>query len=356
MAHGTINAMQMTHEKSGTPAEPQKRDDMKNVRTLITLTVMALTGLFLVGCGSQPDQGRQPATGIAADSITVGFAQTGAESAWRTAETVSIKAEAEKRGITLKFADGQGKQENQIKAIRAFIAQGVDAILLAPLVDSGWEPVLKEAKKAEIPVILVSRGVEVSDDSLYVTKIASDFVNEGRAAGKWVVDKTGGTANVVELVGTPGSDCAKDRKNGFQEAIEAAPGVKIIASQSGDFRRTGGKEVMEALLKKHGKDINVVYAHNDDMALGAIQAIEEAGLKPGVDIHLVSIDGVKAAFEAMAKETLSCSIECPPLHGPAAFDAVADTLAGKTLPKHTVIDLKVFEPTQARELIDSRPY
>src|SRR5277367_944681 len=196
-----------------------------------------------------------------AKTLTVGFAQVGAESSWRTAETESIKSEAARRGVTLKFSDAQGKQENEIRAVRGFIAQGVDAIILAPIVETGWEPVLREARRAKIPVVLVDRGITVSDNSLYATLIASDFVAEGRLAGEWLAKKMDGKANIIELQGTTGAAPAIDRKKGFEEAISKFPGMKISASQSGDFRRSGGKEVMEALLKKYGDQVNAVYAH-----------------------------------------------------------------------------------------------
>lgn len=289
-------------------------------------------------------------------SLTVGFAQVGAESSWRTAETESIKAEAEIRGVNLKFSDAQGKQENQIKAVNNFIAQGVDAIILAPVVETGWEQVLKEAKDAEIPVVLVDRGLEVTDDSLYTTLIASDFVAEGRMAGEWLAKKTENKASIIELQGTPGAAPAIDRKKGFEQAIKAHEGMKIIASQSGDFRRSGGKEVTEALLKVHGDKVTAIYAHNDDMALGAIQAIEEAGKKPGTDIIIVSVDGVKGAFDAMVKGTLNCTVECSPLLGPLAFDAVEKAVAGEELPKSTVVDDKVYDQSVAADVIASRKY
>jgi simple sugar transport system substrate-binding protein len=258
--------------------------------------------------------------------------------------------------VNLKFSDAQGKQENQIKAVNGYIAQGVDAIILAPVVETGWEQVLKDAKDAEIPVILVDRGLKVSDDSLYATLIASDFVAEGRMAGEWLAKKTDGKASIIELQGTPGAAPAIDRKKGFEEAIKAHEGLKIIASQSGDFRRSGGKEVTEALLKVHGDKVTAIYAHNDDMALGAIQAIEEAGKKPGSDIIVLSIDGVKGAFEAMVKGTLNCTVECSPLLGPLAFDAVEKALAGAELPKKTIVDDKVYDRSVAADVIDSRKY
>jgi simple sugar transport system substrate-binding protein len=288
-------------------------------------------------------------------SHTIGFSQIGAESAWRTAETQSIQDEAKKRGIDLKFSDAQQKQENQIKALKAFVAQGVDAIILAPVVETGWEPVLREIKQANIPVILVDRGVTVDDDSLYTTLIASDFVEEGRMAARWLAEKTGGKAKIVELKGTPGAAPAIDREKGFHEVLKDHPEMQVIKSQTGDFTRAKGKEVMEAFLNAE-KDITAVYAHNDDMALGAIQAIEAAGKKPGTDILVVSIDAVKPAFESMIEGKLNCTVECNPLLGPAAFDAVQKTLAGETLPKKTIIKDRVFDQTTAKETLPSRLY
>ena len=292
----------------------------------------------------------------AGKKITVGFAQVGAESAWRTAETESIKSEAAKRGVNFKFSDAQGKQENQIRALRSFIAQHADAIILAPVVETGWGPVLQEAKRAKIPVVLVDRGIKVTDDSLYATLIASDFVEEGRMAAEWLAKKLNGKGNIVELQGTPGAAPAIDRKKGFEQGISKHAGMKIIASQSGDFRRAQGKEVMEALIKKHGNDINAVYAHNDDMALGAIQAIEESGRKPGGDVIVLSIDGIKDAFQAMVDGKLNCSVECNPLLGPMAFDAVEKVLAGEKLPKKTVVQDKVYDQGNAKDVIASRKY
>jgi galactofuranose transport system substrate-binding protein len=288
--------------------------------------------------------------------LTVGFSQIGAESAWRTAETESIQSEAKKRGIELKYSDAQQKQENQIKALRAFVAQRVDAIILAPVVETGWEPVLREVKRAKIPVILVDRGIKVADPSLYTTLIASDFVAEGRMAGEWLAKKLSGKGNIVELQGTAGSAPANDRKKGFAEVVQKNPGMKIIKSQSGDFTRAKGKEVMEAFLKAEGKNINAVYAHNDDMALGAIQAIEEAGLQPGKDVIVVSIDGVKPAFEAMVSGKLNCTVECNPLLGPAAFDAVQAAVGGKPIEKKIVVKDEVFDQSVARDVIGQRKY
>jgi simple sugar transport system substrate-binding protein len=306
---------------------------------------LAIAVILFGGCSKSTETER----------LTVGFSQIGAESSWRTAETESIRSEAEKRGVDLKFSDAQQKQENQFKALGAFIAQNVDAIILAPVVETGWEPILKKARQRGIPVILVDRGVKVTDEDLYTTLIASDFVAEGRMAGDWLAKKVGGKANIVELQGTPGAAPAIDRKKGFREAIAKYPDMKIVKSQTGEFTRAKGKEVMEAFLKSGGQ-IDAVYAHNDDMALGAIQAIEEANKKPGVDILVVSIDGMKGAFEAMVAGKLNCSVECSPLLGPAAFDAVERAMAGEKLDKKTIVKDEVFDQSVAGDVIDSRKY
>ena len=300
----------------------------------------------------------QPLTKRGGGKVTVGFSQIGAESAWRSAETESIRSEAQNRGVDQKFADAQQKQENQIRAIRNFITQRVDAIILAPVVETGWDQVLRDARRANIPVVLVDRGVAAPED-LFTTLIASDFVAEGRMAGEWLAKATNGQCNIAELQGTTGAAPANDRAKGFREAIAKHPGMKIIESmqQSGDFTRAKGKDVMEAFLKgPQGAQIQAVYAHNDDMALGAIQAIEEAGKKPGTDIKVVSVDGGRAALEALAAGKLNCTVECNPLLGPAAFDAVAKALAGQQVPKKTIVQDQVFEQSQAKDVIGSRKY
>ena len=325
---------------------------MRKTWSILTLASLLVPAVLLTACGQKAGTNN----GAAGNALTVGFSQIGAESAWRTAETESIREEATKRGVDLKFADAQQKQENQIKSIRSFIAQGVDAIILAPVVETGWEPVLREAKAKNIPVVLVDRSVDVTDDSLYTTLIASDFVQEGRMAAEWLAEKTNGKAAIVELQGTTGAAPAIDRKKGFAEVIAKHPGMTIIKSQSGDFTRTKGKEVMEAFLKSGGQNIEAVYAHNDDMALGAIQAIEEAGRKPGTDMLIVSIDGVKDAFQAMVDGKLNCTVECNPLLGPMAFDAVEAAVAGKPVEKRIIVEDKRYDQTTAVAELPNRKY
>ena len=300
----------------------------------------------------------QSGGGTSLQGKTIGFSQIGAESAWRTAETRSVQSEGEKRGVNLKFVDAQQKQENQIRAIRNFITQKVDAIILAPVVETGWEPVLNDAKRAKIPVILVDRGIAAPED-LYATLIASDFVAEGRMAGEWLVKETGGKAVIAELQGTTGAAPANDRAKGFREALAGQAGMQIPSelSQTGDFTTAKGKEVMEAFLKSpRGKDIQVVYAHNDDMALGAIQAIEEAGKKPGQDIKIVCIDAGKAALEQLAAGKINCAVECSPRLGPQAFDAVEDILGGETLPKKQVVKDRLFDKNNVKDVLARGDY
>ncbi|HEY6125825.1 MAG TPA: ABC transporter substrate-binding protein [Steroidobacteraceae bacterium] len=330
------------------------------MKRFIQMTLVTAAAALLVACSG----GDKKAAADGSKAIVLGFSQIGAESEWRTANTTSIQSAAPEAGITLRFSDAQQKQENQIKALRSFIAQRVDVIAFSPVVETGWDTVLREAKTAGIPVILTDRAVEVSDASLYLSLIGSDFVDEGRKAGRWLTEyyATGegkaaqGDIHIVELQGTVGSAPANDRKKGFAEIVGAEPRFKIIRSQTGDFTRAKGKEVMEAFLKAEGKKINVLFAHNDDMAIGAIQAIEEAGLKPGTDIIIVSIDGVKGAFEAMIAGKLNVTVECSPLLGPQLMAAVKDVVAGKEIPKRIVTEESVFPRETAAQVLPTRKY
>ena len=320
----------------------------RTVRLALNAFLGAALAMSLVVDGHAQDQ-----------KITLGFAQVGAESAWRTANTVSVKEAAKDAGINLKFSDAQQKQENQIRAIRSYIAQKVNVIAFSPVVESGWEPVLTEAKKAGIPVILTDRAIDVKDKSLYVTMIGSDFLEEGRRAGRWLEEEyknNPGPINIAELQGTVGSAPANDRHSGLMEIIKNDPKFKIIASQSGDFTLAGGKQVMEAFAKTYGKQINVVYAHNDDMALGAIQAMEEAGMKPGTDVKVVSFDATKGGFQAMIAGKINVDVECSPLLGPQLMSAVKDLVAGKELPKRIVTKETVFPENVAAQVLPTRKY
>jgi len=297
------------------------------------------------------------ATFAAGQGKVVGFSQIDNQNPWRLAETESVKSEAAKRGYELKYSDGQAIQENQIAAMRDFIAMGVDGIILAPKTSTGWEPVLREAKEAGIPVVLVDRDVEAPKD-LVVTFIGSDFVLEGEIIAQMMIEDLGeGPYNVVELQGQPGADPTIDRKKGFANVINKYPKINITMSQTGEFNRTQGKQVMEAFLQADGKNIDVVYAHNDDMAIGAIQAIKEYGLQPGKDIYVASIDGVRDAFVAMMKGELNICVECTPLMGPAAFDAMEAAWRGEELPDWVINKDEKFRSSDVNQaVLDARKY
>lgn len=329
-------------------------------RAALVLTAALLASSALTACSTEgPASGSSSGAKSGSDgTITLGFAQVGAESGWRTANTKSVQEAAKKAGITLKFSDAQQKQENQIKAIRNFIQQKVDVIAFSPVVESGWDTVLKEAKDAGIPVILTDRAVDSKDTSLYKTFLGSDFVKEGKSAGEWLTGAYAnqqGPVNIVELQGTTGSAPANDRKAGFADVISADSKFKIVASQSGDFTRAKGKEVMQAFLKSQ-KDIDVLYAHNDDMALGAIQAIEESGKKPGTDIKVISVDGIKDAFVAMTEGKINVVVECNPLLGDQLMELTKKVAAGESVPTRVETEEGVFPQDKAAAALPSRNY
>jgi simple sugar transport system substrate-binding protein len=271
------------------------------------------------------------ALSVSASALTIGFSQVGHESDWRTAFSKSMQDEAKAEGIDLKFSDANQKEEDQLKAVRSFISQKVDAIVIAPIVVTGWDQVLKEAKAANIPVFIVDRDVDTQDKSLFVTRIAADFNLEGRLAGAWLAQALKGKGDIVELQGTVGSAAAEYRKAGFNAVEALFPGIKTVKSQSGDFTTQGGKEVMESFIKATDglKGIKAVWAHNDNMLLGAIQAMKEAGLKPGSDILTISVDGVPDIFKMMIAGDANASVELRSDIGPDIYGVIKAYLGGK---------------------------
>jgi ABC-type sugar transport system substrate-binding protein len=319
-----------------------------------SLVAVFAASIALAACGGNTDSGGGNA------KIVMGFSQVGSESGWRTANTVSIKKAATDAGVDLKFSDAQQKQENQIAAIRSFIQQKVTVIAFSPVVVSGWDTVLKEAKDAKIPVILTDRAVDSQDTTLYKTFIGSDFVKEGRLSGEWLVAQdfvknATGPLNIVQIEGTVGAAPAIDRKKGFADAIAGTPNLKIIDSQSGDFTRTGGKKVMEAFLKKYPK-IDVLFAHNDDEGLGAIEAITAAGKVPGKDIKVITIDAVHDGMQALADGKFNFIAECSPLLGPQLMDIAKKVVAGQSVPQRIVTEETTFTPEQAKTALPNRQY
>lgn len=344
---------------------------MKVMKKVITLLLACILAMSLWGCGNSSKETTNDAaneasddskSGESKDTIVVGYAQVGAESDWRTANTVSFQSTfVEENGYKLIFDDAQQKQENQIKAIRNFIQQDVDYIVLAPVVETGWETVLGEAKEAGIPVILSDRMIDVSDDTLYTCWVGGNFVKEGEDAVAWLaeyLEKEGRKdeeINIVTLQGTIGSSAQVGRTDGVEGKLSEHPNWKMLDRQTGEFTQSKGQEVMESFLKSYS-DIDVVIAENDNMAFGAIDAIKAAGKVPGKDIIIVSFDAVRAAFESMIAGDMNVSVECNPLHGPRVAEIIQKLEAGETVDKVQYVDEGVFPAETAAEIIDTRAY
>jgi len=347
---------------------------VKEARRMRAFMIYALAALWLAlsGCKQQAvetvpsvPQNTIGAEGTAlepppsARPIVLGFSQLGSESAWRLANTNSIQEAAAEAGVVLMYENAEQSQSKQFDAIRSFIRQKVDVIAIAPVVQTGWEPILKEAKEAGIPVIICDRSIEVEDSSLYVTLIGSDFYEEGRKAGKYLLDRTRdsvGPIGIAELKGTEGSTPSIERGQGFRETIAGRGDFKFVASEFADFTFDGGKKTMRKFLSEKGDEINVLYAHNDDMALGAIEAIEEYGLKPGKDIVIISVDGTRRALEQLAQGKISLVVECNPLLGPDLMQAATEIIQGRTLTKRIVPTESVFTEQMAKREALHRKY
>lgn len=323
-----------------------------------TVMVAAASAVLLAGCGSGQAPGGGSEAGGDGGQLIMGFSQVGAESGWRTANTKSIQDAAKDAGVDLKFSDANGEQENQISAIRSFVQQGVDVIAFSPVVRTGWDAVLLEAQNAGIPVILTDRAVDTQEPGVYKTFLGADFVDEGRRAGEWVVQQYAsapGPVNIVQLEGTTGADPAIDRNSGFADAISANPNLRVIASQSGDFTRSGGKQVMEAFLKAHPQ-IDMVFSQNDDMGLGAMEAVEAAGKTPGQDIKIVTIDATHDGMQALADGKFNYIVECNPLLGPQLMDLAKQVVAGESVPERVVTPDEAFDQQQAAAVLPDRKY
>lgn len=334
---------------------------MKTSRVTFCLAIVLLLAV-LAGCTApaatapqdQAAAAQPAATGAKTfKDLVLCFPQLGAESDWRTANTASMKETAQKLGIKqLVFSDAQQKQENQISAIRSCIQQGVDVIALPPVVETGWDAVLTEAKNAGIPVIVVDRSVS-ADPSLYAAHLGSDMDVEGQRAAEEMNKLLPNGGKIVELSGTTGSGAAVGRARGFREKLN--PNIEIIDSQTGNFTRAEGKPVMEAFLKKYADQIDGAFIHNDDMAIGAIEAIKAAGLKPG-DLKIISVDGTRGGFQAMVDGWIQADVECNPLLGPQVFDIALKLANGEQVTKEQLTNESVFYPEQAAELLPTRQY
>jgi ABC-type sugar transport system substrate-binding protein len=284
--------------------------------------------------------------------MRVGFSQTEEDGPWRIAETNSMRDEAKKRGYELVYTNARGATPQQVSDLEDLVAQRVDAIFLAPREAKGYEGPLQAAKKAGIPVILIDReleGPKAGDD--YVTFIGSNFIEEGRRAGEWLAKQSGGKAGIIELLGTAGSSVANDRHQGFADAIKSSPDMKIIAAQDGNFTRAQGQKVMESLIQAHGRAITAVYTHNDEMALGAIQALKAANMNPGKDVLVVSVDGQKSALQAIVAGELNATVECNPRFGPVAFDTLEKFKRKEAIPPKIINQDRFFDSANAPQLV-----
>lgn len=332
-------------------------NQMKISKVLFFVMVLVMVSAA-IGCAPAPTAApAEPAAPAPAamktyKDLTVCYPQLGAESDWRTANSASFKETAEKLGVKLIFSDAQQKQENQISAMRSCIQQSVDVIALPPVIETGWDAVLQEAKDAGIPVIVVDRSVS-ADPSMYASHIGSDMVIEGERSALEMNKLLPDGGNVLELSGTTGSGAAVGRAEGFRKALNA--NIKILDSQTGNFTRAEGKPVMEAFLKKYAGQIDGVFIHNDDMAIGAVEAIKAAGLKPG-DLKIISIDGTRGGFQLMIDGWVQADVECNPLLGPQVMDLALKLANGEEVIKEALTDESVYYPDKAAELLPSRQY
>jgi galactofuranose transport system substrate-binding protein len=322
----------------------------RNHIAVALIAVMALFVLSSASCAKKSGGGGAGGNG----KIVVGFSQMENNGPWRIAETNSMKDEAKKRGdkYELVVTDAQGQTSKQVSDVEDLIARRVKAIFLAPREFEGLAPAIQAAKQAGIPVFLIDREAAGKAGEDYVTFIGSNFVEEGQRAGEWLVKQTNGKAGIVELTGTPGSSVANDRSQGFKDAIKDKPDMKIIASQTGDFTRALAQKTMENIIQSLGKQITVVYAHNDEMALGAIQALQSAQMNPGKDVIVLSVDGERAALQAIGDGKMNVSVECNPRFGPIAFDTLEKYLNGEKVPTKIIVPDRFFDQSNAQQFVN----
>lgn len=316
------------------------------------LALLAILCLALTGCAARPnpkaetEESEQKAP--SSDAVLLGFSQLGWESAWRLANSESIKAAADRAGVSLMYDNAEQKQDRQIKAIRSFIAYQVDVIAFSPIIETGWDNVLQEAKDAGIPVLTSDRMISTEDESLWAGFVGSDFYQEGVKAGEFLLKKSEGMGdlNIVELSGTIDSSPMLQRAQGFRDAIADAPQLHLIDSVSGDFLLTKGRECMKELLKKHDR-IDVLYSHNDAMTLGAISALEDAGIRPGQDIIIITVDGQQEAVDLLKEGKINCVVECEPQFGDTVMELAKKLAAGEEIPRYTYNEEQVFSEFDA---------
>ena len=329
-------------------------------KVIIVLAVLAL----LTGCAGQEPEAEDTRTPTDDNLIVVGVSQEGSESVWRTANTRSVKETLTKEnGYFLIFKNARQKQENQIKALRSFISQRVDYIVFSPIVEDGWDTVLREAREAEIPVILMDRKINVKDESLYTAWVGSDFVEEGRNAGKWLEDYLKGQrfnddqVNIVVLQGTAGTTAMFGRTQGFEEIAAKHEHWNILEQTNADFTTAKGEEEMRRLLNTY-PEIDVLVSQNDDMTFGALEAIQSAGRTTGTggDITVISFDGTKKALEKVKTGAINVDVECNPYQGKYIEEIIQALETGQSIEKDNYVEEKVFTQKNVLSVLNDRTY
>ncbi len=336
---------------------------MKNFKKILTCLLLVVCGAALSSCGRQQAKQKESKPASEKDSlITVGFALSGDSAGWSAALVQSVKDNCTvENGINLIFENAEDKFENQVEIIRSFIEKKVDAIGFTPIVSDGWDDVLKEAKDAGIPVILLDRTINTKDDTLYTSWVGSDFLLEGYKGADWLIEymkenwSGEGKIKVALFQGSLGASAETGRTQGVEEMLGAEGNYDIVYKDTGDFNRDGGVKNMKKVLRR-GLDIDVLIAENDDMALGAIDVMEENGIKPGKDIVILSFDATTPGFEAMIEGKINCDMECNPLSGKIFVELIKKTLNGDPVEKRTYVQEQLFPADTAADYIDGRKY
>jgi galactofuranose transport system substrate-binding protein len=323
---------------------------MRPLAAVLIVVAFSIAVFTSAGCAKKGSRGDSEG----GKKLKIGFSQMEENNPWRIAETNSMRDEAKKRGdkFDLVVTNAQGQTSKQVSDVEDLIAQRVDAIFLAPREFEGLGAALRRAKEAKIPVFLIDREAAGTAGEDFVAFLGSNFVEQGKRAGDWLVKQSGGKAGIVELTGTAGASVARDRSEGFKQAIQSSPNMKILSSQTGNFSRAEGQRVMENLIQAHGKEITAVYAHNDEMALGAIQALKTAKMNPGTDVLIVSVDGEKAALEAIVRGEMNITVESNPRFGPLAFETLEKFLRKESIPPKIILEDRFFDSGNAAQFVN----
>lgn len=301
---------------------------------------------------ASPESNPDKNTGNESYSLTVGFSQMNHVNPWRVAETNDLKREAAEHGVKLIITDAESSKDKQISDITFLIAEGADYIVCSPLVYTGYSEAFRICREAGVPLIMLDREVDGKAGEDFLTFVGSDFVEEAVRAAEWLAEETGGKAKIIELQGREGASCVFDRNRGFNETIETFEGMTVVLSKYAEFERIKGQQVMEDIILSYGRDFNAVYAHNDEMAIGAIQALKAADIIPGKDVTVVSIDGSKDAMKSIIAGELGATVECTPLLAKQVFNAIDLHLQGKEVPHKIIVNDRLFNASNALEYID----